>query len=121
MAMFRVKLLVILCFALIGFTGCFDSQPKAVVIAQSKSYEASLFRQNCAICHGPEANGRTLDDGTVVPSLRQGEFKFRTEEEIYKQIAEGGHGMLPFRNQLTERELRLLTEFVRKDLRESVR
>lgn len=87
------------------------------MIADSKSYEASLFRQNCAICHGPEANGRTLDDGTVVPSLREGEFKFKTEDEIYTQIAEGGHGMLPFRSQLTERELRLMAEFVGKDLR----
>ena len=121
MSMFRVKLLVILCFASIALSACFDPQPNFFVIGQSKSYSASLFRQNCAICHGPEANGRTLDDGTVVPSLRQGEFKFRTEEEVYKQIAEGGHGMLPFRNQLTERELRLLTEFVRKDLRENVR
>ena len=119
--MFRVKLLIIACFALVGFTGCFESPANTFVIAQSKSYEASLFRQNCAICHGPEANGRTLDDGTVVPSLRQGEFKFKTEAGIYKQIAEGGHGMLPFRNQLTERELRLLTEFVRNELRESIR
>ncbi len=117
MLMFRVKLLIILSFTLIGFAACFDSRPKAFVLADSKSYETSLFRQNCAICHGPEANGRTLYDGTVVPSLREGEFKFNTEAEIYKQIAEGGHGMLPFRNQLTERELRLMAEFVRRDLR----
>ena len=117
--MFRVKLLIILIFAIVGLSACFDSGPMRFVIADSRSYEASLFRQNCAICHGPEANGRTLDDGTVVPGLRNGEFKFRSEAEVYKQIAEGGHGMLPFRNQLTERELRLLTEFVRRDLRQS--
>lgn len=115
--MYRSKQLIILVFGFIALSACFNSAPKPFVIANSKSYEASLFRQNCAICHGPEANGRTLDDGTVVPSLRQGEFKFKQESEIYKQISEGGHGMLPFRNQLTERELRLLTEFVRKDLR----
>jgi len=96
---------------------CFDSKPKRFVIAESKSYEASLFRQNCAVCHGPEADGKTLDDGTKVPSLREGEFKFRSEPEVYKQIAEGGHGMLPFRNQLSDRELRLMVEFVRHDLR----
>ncbi len=76
-----------------------------------------MFRQNCAICHGPEAEGKMLDDGTKVPSLREGDFKFRTDSEVYKQIAEGGHGMLPFRNQLTDRELRLMVEFVRRDLR----
>ena len=119
--MFPVKILIILVFAIIWSASCFRSVPKGIVIADSRSYEASLFRQNCAICHGPEANGRTLEDRTIVPSLREGEFKFRSDDEIYKQIAEGGHGMLPFRNQLTERELRLLTEFVRKDLRHGVR
>ena len=59
------------------------------MIAESKSYEASLFRQNCAICHGTEAEGRTLFDGTVVPNLRQGEFKYKTDAQIYQHIADG--------------------------------
>ena len=87
------------------------------MIADSKKYEASLFRQNCAICHGAEAEGKTLDDGKQVPSLRSSEFKFRTEPEIYRQISEGGNGMLPFRGLLSDREIRLLTELVYKDLR----
>lgn len=115
--MFRLKLAVFLAFTPFSFIACFDSQPKAYVIAENKSYETSLFRQNCAICHGPEAEGKTLDDGKIVPSLRTGDFKFKTENEIYNQIANGGNGMLPFRNQLTERELRLLTNLVYKDLR----
>lgn len=115
--MFRIKLLIILIFAFFGLSACFGSGQKSFVIADSKSYEASLFRQHCAICHGPEGEGRTLVDGTVVPSLRAGEFKVKTDAEIYKQLSEGGNGMLPFRNQLTERELRLMTEFVRRDLR----
>lgn len=115
--MYRLKSLIILCFVGMLVVSCFDSKPKRFVIAESKSYEASLFRQNCAVCHGPEADGKTLDDGTKVPSLREGEFKFRSEPEVYKQIAEGGHGMLPFRNQLSDRELRLMVEFVRHDLR----
>jgi mono/diheme cytochrome c family protein len=102
---------------MIGLAACFDSKPKAVVIADSKSYEASLFRQNCAICHGPEANGRTLEDGKVVPNLRDGDFKYKTDAEIYRHISEGGNGMVPFRNQLTEREINLLVNFVQDDLR----
>lgn len=115
--MFHLKLLVVLLFALISISACFDSKPKNFTIADNKSYEASLFRQNCAICHGPEGDGRTLDDGTIVPSLRTGELKSKTEAEIYKQIAEGGNGMLPFRTQLTERELRLMVDLVHRDLR----
>jgi cytochrome c553 len=104
-------------FVFFGFLACAGSGQKSVVIADSKKYEASLFRQNCAICHGAEAEGKTLDDGKIVPSLRSGEHKFKTEAEIYRQISEGGNGMLPFRGLLSEREIRLMTEFIYKDLR----
>jgi mono/diheme cytochrome c family protein len=115
--MYRLKLLIILAFAVMFAVACFDSKPERFVIAESKSYEASLFRQNCAICHGPEAEGKTLEDGKQIPNLRQGPFKYNTDEQIYKHIAEGGNGMTPFRNQLTEREIRMMVEFVREDLR----
>ncbi len=85
---------------------------------ESRSYEASLFRQNCSICHGREAEGRTLEDGTRVPNLREGEFKYRTDAEITRHIAEGGNGMVPFRGQLTQREIEMLVRLVRDDLRE---
>lgn len=115
--MFKLKLFVIGFFALFAFFACSDSKQKGFVIADSKKYEASLFRQQCAICHGANGEGKTLDDGKIVPSLRSGELKFKTEVEIYKQIAEGGNGMTPFRLILSERELKLMSEFVYKDLR----
>jgi len=96
---------------------CVTTQGTSYVIGESKAYEATLYRQNCAICHGPEGNGKTLEDGTVVPSLRKGEFKAPSESQIYKQIADGGNGMLPFRRQLSDREIKLLTTMVHRDLR----
>lgn len=114
----RVKLVaagIAVCF---GLVACFNSDAKKTfVIAESKSYETSLYRQHCAICHGPEGDGKTLDNGTQVPSLRTGEFKFKTAEDLQKHIAEGGNGMTPFKGQLTARELQLMAEFIRKDLR----
>src|SRR5580765_2998907 len=115
--MFRAKIVVIVIFSLIGFSACFTSSAKHFLIADSKAYEASLFRQHCAVCHGPEGEGKTLDDGTKVPSLREGEFKFKSEDEIYNQISNGGNGMTPFRDQLTQREIKLMTSFVHYDLR----
>lgn len=115
--MYRCKLLILLIFAVAAVFACQSPGKKEFVIAESKSYAASLFRQNCAICHGPEADGKTLSDGTAVPSLRHGEFKFKSEQEVYNQIADGGHGMAPFRNQLSEREIRLMVDLVRNDLR----
>ena len=105
--------LLIVCLAACGQGG----PKKRFSITESKSYEASLFRQNCAICHGPEAEGKMLEDGKQIPNLREGEFKYTTDEQIYRHISEGGNGMVPFRNQLSEREIRQMVEFVKRDLR----
>lgn len=116
--MFYAKIVVVCTFLLLMIlTACSGSTQQGYVIANSKAYEASLFRQNCAVCHGPEGNGKTLDDGRIVPSLREANFKFNTEDEIYDQIANGGNGMTPFRGQLTERELRMMSVFVHDQLR----
>ena len=54
------KSLVVILFIGIFIAACVSSNSKRndFVIADSKSYEASLFRQNCALCHGTEANGK---------------------------------------------------------------
>ncbi len=66
---------------------------------------------------GPEAEGKTLDDGRVIPNIRDGEHKYKTDAEIYNHIANGGNGMVPFRDILTKREIDMLVNFVQKDLR----
>lgn len=96
---------------------CGDGKRKGggIVIAESKSYEASLFRQNCAVCHGQEANGKEMD-GRLIPSLRYGATAAKTEEEIYLQIKEGELPMPSFKNQLTEDEIQKMVKFIRRDL-----
>lgn len=112
----RVKLFVILGGVLFSFA-CFSSgAKKRYMIAESKAYEASLFRQYCAICHGPEADGRVVN-GRQVPNLREGEFKYKTDAEIYNHIANGGNGMVPFRGHLTDREINMMVRFVQDQLR----
>jgi mono/diheme cytochrome c family protein len=115
--MYPLKLVIVAIFVLAALCSCLASKPRRYSIADSKAYEASLFRQHCAICHGPEADGKALDDGTRVPSLRSGDFKFKSEAEIYNQISNGGNGMTPFRDQMSERELKLMTGLVHNDLR----
>ena len=115
--MLRLKLAIIMTMTVVAIAACGSSGPERFSIIAGTGYESSLFRQNCAICHGPEGEGKTLDDGTIVPSLRAGEFKKKSESDIYNQISEGGNGMTPFRTQLTEREMRLLTDLVHNKLR----
>jgi mono/diheme cytochrome c family protein len=112
-----LKLAVLAFFVGLIAIGCISSKSKRYSISESKAYEASLFRQNCAICHGPEGEGKMLDDGRQIPNLRDGDFKYKTDAEIYRHIAEGGNGMTPFRGQLTEREINLMVRFVQDELR----
>src|SRR4051812_38109349 len=92
--------------AFIAFAAaCASHSSERYSIADSKAYEASLFRQNCALCHGPEGEGKTLDDGRVIPNIRDGEHKYKTDQQIYDHIANGGNGMVPFRGILSDREI----------------
>ena len=108
---------VVLIISVLTIFACSNSVAKhnEYSIADSKSYEASMFRQNCAICHGQEANGKEMN-GVLIPSLRYGEAEKKTEEEIYLQIKEGKLPMPAFKNQLTEEEIRRMVKFVRHDL-----
>ncbi len=92
-----------------------ESVSRGIVIAESKKYEASLYRQNCAVCHGSEAYGKMVD-GKPVPALRFGEAEKKSEEEIYQQIAHGKLPMPSFNGQLTEKEMRNMARFIVKDL-----
>ena len=79
---------------------CLTSKAKGYSITESKAYEAS-----------PTCPRR--------PKVREGEFKFKTECEIYSQIANGGNGMTPFRGQLTDNELHMMAAFVHDQLRKA--
>jgi cytochrome c len=113
----KLKISVLLLFISFFIFACLNPQTNKsnFVIADSKSYEASIFRQNCAICHGKEAFGKETN-GTLVPSLRYGDAATKTEEEIYNQIKFGKLPMPSFKNQLTETEIRRMVKFVMEDL-----
>ncbi len=115
--MFKFKFLIVFIFVGFFLINCEEKTYKReFVIANSKSYESSIFRQNCAICHGQEANGKEMADGKLVPSLRYGEAAKKTEAEIYEQIKNGKLPMPSFKNQLSEEEIQKMVKFVIKDL-----
>ena len=113
----KFKITAVLIFIAFAVFACSNgsSTHKEFKVADSKSYEASLFRQNCAICHGQEANGKEMED-KLIPSLRYGEAATKTEEEIYQQIKFGKLPMPAFKDQLTEEEIQKMVKFVRRDL-----
>lgn len=113
----KVKILVVCLFAAFAIAACSNSTAKRAEfsIKESKSYEATLFRQNCAICHGREGNGKEMSD-KLIPSLRYGAAAQKSEEELYQQIKEGKRPMPAFKSQLSEEEMRNMARFIRRDL-----
>ena len=112
-----VKLTTICVFIALAVFACSSGKAtrREFVIAESKSYEASIYRQNCAICHGVEANGKEID-GKFTPSLRFGEIEKKSEQEIYEQISHGKLPMPAFEKQLTDEEIKKMVKFIRRDL-----
>lgn len=113
----KTKIAFVCLFAAFAVFACSSGKAtrKEFVIADSKSYEASLYRQNCAICHGAEANGKEID-GKFIPSLRYGDIDNKSEEEIEQQIQHGKLPMPSFQNQLTDDEIKKMVKFIRRDL-----
>lgn len=113
----KAKITLICLFSALAISACSNGKAKRseFSIAESKSYEATLFRQNCAICHGREGNGKEMSD-KLIPSLRYGAAAQKSEEELYLQIKEGKLPMPAFKNQLTEEEIRNMARFIRRDL-----
>jgi cytochrome c553 len=112
-----LKVLIVLSFAAFFAASCISSASsgKGVQITGNKSLEASIFRQNCAVCHGREAEGKEVD-GLLIPSLRRGDVEQKTEQQIYDQIYNGGNGMVPFKGQLSDSEIRKMVRFIKYDL-----
>ncbi len=115
-----VKLFIVLAAAAAAFAACQAKEPAGqprvgISLAESKTYEATMYRQNCAICHGVEGYGKELQ-GRQIPSLRTGDIAGKTEEQIYEQIATGKPPMPSFKYQMTEDEMRKLAKFIYKDL-----
>ena len=112
-----LKLAVIFIFAVAAFVACSKGGAKKTdfVIAESKSVEASIFKAQCALCHGNEANGKEVS-GVQVPSLRYGKAANLTEEQMYQQIKFGKLPMPSFKDQLSEDDIRKMVKFIMRDL-----
>lgn len=70
----------------------------------------ALFADNCAVCHGSQGSG-----GNTGPSLQEPELA-QESSDVVEQIVEGGGGMPPFGEQLSDQEIADVAAFVVKDL-----
>lgn len=112
-----IKISVIIIFAVAAFVACSKGGANKTdfVISESKSVEASIFKAQCSLCHGNEANGKQVS-GVQVPSLRYGKAANLSEEQIYNQIKFGKLPMPSFKDQLSEDDIKKMVKFIMRDL-----
>jgi mono/diheme cytochrome c family protein len=79
----------------------------------------AIFKKDCASCHADDGKGGAvkLDDGSMlrVPSLREGHAVKHNDEELVRQITDGGDGMPKFEDKLSLEQISDLMRFIRKE------
>lgn len=104
--------IVCLAAAIFVLAACGKKKNLRLSVQDSTRVEAAFYRQQCVICHGAEAEGKDIG-GRVTPSMRTGDVLNKSDEYIYQQIHTGGNGMPPFKNQMTEAQMRNMVRFIR--------
>lgn len=79
-----------------------DEAISSEVLAQGRS----VYRSNCAACHGAEGGGGSG------PTLA-GNARLENEEKVVRQILKGGSFMPPFGGQLSDEEVAAVTTHIR--------
>lgn len=74
-----------------------------------------LYKNNCAVCHGPRGEGTQL--GTMkIPPLNSGAALTDPDELFFKQVSNGGKGMPPFSHTLDDKQIEDLIRFIREEI-----
>lgn len=82
-------------------------------LAEAREY----YMDECATCHMEDGQGGMvkIDNKRLkVPSLSKGHALEHTEEQLAKQVANGGDGMPAFKDKRTPEQINALVRFIRK-------
>lgn len=96
------------------------STTQASPIASVDEFAATKksYAKTCAECHGAGGEGGTVqidNEKLKVPSLREGHALAHSDQQLVKQILEGGEGMPAFKDKVSTAEAAELVRFVRKE------
>jgi quinohemoprotein ethanol dehydrogenase len=81
-------------------------EPDDTMLQGDPSAGEQLFADNCATCHGDDGGG-----GTGAPSLQREELA-EDRDRVVDQVTQGGGGMPPFRDQLSNEEIQDVAAYV---------
>lgn len=84
----------------------------------------ATYAAECARCHGTSGDGGTVEvmkKKLKVPSLKAGHALGHTDEQLAKQIREGGDGMPAFKDRLKPEEITSLVQLIKEFQKDAAR
>jgi cytochrome c6 len=91
-----------LTLALTGFAAADDAAGK------------NIFTSKCAICHGPNGDGKSPIGKTLnIPDFRSAEAQKMTAAEVKAIVADGKNKMPAFKGKLTDTQIDQVVDYVR--------
>lgn len=94
-----------------------SAQPSATPADEFASIRP-IYAAECARCHGITGEGGTVEilkKKLKVPSLKTGHALNHNEEQLAKQISDGGDGMPAYKDKLKQEEINTLVSLIRKE------
>lgn len=82
-------------------------------IASAADTGESLFKANCAVCHGEDGHGTATGKALNAPDLTSDTVQKLTDAQIQAQIENGKNNMPPFKSTLSASQIKLLVGYVR--------
>jgi cytochrome c6 len=73
----------------------------------------SLFKTNCALCHGDDGAGTELGKRFKVKDLRSKEVQDKSSADLTQVVHDGKDNMPPFGKRLDDKQIESLIGFIR--------
>ena len=102
-----VMLLLFVCFTL------FVSSVARANPAPDSTAPSATFHTKCVMCHGPDGGGSEVGKSMNVPDLRSSAVQKQPDTQLAQIISGGKGGMPPFKNSLSEDQIRSLVAYIR--------
>lgn len=87
----------------------------AITAIRAEDTGAALFKAKCAMCHGPDGEGKTVMGAKFnIPSLSSPEIQKNSDAVLIEAITKGKNKMPEFGSKLSTSEITEAKNFVRK-------
>jgi mono/diheme cytochrome c family protein len=73
----------------------------------------SLFKTNCALCHGDDGAGTELGKRFKVKDLRSKEVQDKSSADLAQIVHDGKNNMPPFGKRLDDKQIESLIGYIR--------